>query len=161
MPRETTAGLPTVAVRCPANTVTRRIIAAAGVPVAAPSAAFCGDCRKVLEHKKTDTALTTKKIIGRRCLMELRPNSVINLGIGIPDGIGAVADEEGMTGQFTLSVESGPIGGVPTSDKDFGCAYNPEAIIDQCAQFDGYDGGGLDMSFLGLAEVDPGSPQCR
>ena len=117
--------------------------------------AFCGDCRKILEHKKTDTALTTKKIIGRRCLMELRPNSVINLGIGIPDGIGAVADEEGMTGQFTLSVESGPIGGVPTSDKDFGCAYNPEAIIDQCAQFDGYDGGGLDMSFLGLAEVDP------
>lgn len=115
--------------------------------------ALRGGCRKVLAHTQTDETLTAKKIIGRRCLMELQPNSVINLGIGIPDGIGVVAEEEGMTGQFTLSVESGPIGGVPTSDKDFGCAYNPEAIIDQCAQFDGYDGGGLSQSFLGLAEV--------
>ncbi|MBS6365858.1 MAG: 3-oxoacid CoA-transferase [Clostridiales bacterium] len=116
--------------------------------------ALCGDCRKVLEHRQEEIVLNAKRLIGRRCVMELQPNSVINLGIGIPDGIGMVADEEGVSDQFTLSVESGPIGGVPTSAKDFGCAYNPEAILPQNAQFDGYDGGGLNLSFLGLAEVD-------
>ncbi len=42
IPKTTTAGLDTVAVRCPATLVTRRIIARAGVPVAAPSANLSG-----------------------------------------------------------------------------------------------------------------------
>ena len=42
VPKCTTAGLSTVAVRCPDNDMTRRIIRLAGVPVAAPSANLSG-----------------------------------------------------------------------------------------------------------------------
>ena len=42
VPRRTTAGLDTVAVRCPDNTVTREIIRLSGVPIAAPSANISG-----------------------------------------------------------------------------------------------------------------------
>mgnify|MGYP000775350398 FL=1 len=42
VPRRTTGGLSTVAVRCPDNAVTREIIRLAGVPIAAPSANISG-----------------------------------------------------------------------------------------------------------------------
>lgn len=42
VPKCTTAGLPTVAVRCPDHAATRKIIALAGVPIAAPSANLSG-----------------------------------------------------------------------------------------------------------------------
>ena len=42
VPKRTTGGLSTVAVRCPDNTVTRQIIRLSGVPIAAPSANLSG-----------------------------------------------------------------------------------------------------------------------
>ncbi len=42
VPKCTTAGLPTVAVRCPDSEITRQIIRLAGVPIAAPSANISG-----------------------------------------------------------------------------------------------------------------------
>lgn len=116
--------------------------------------AYTGEVREP-EHVFQPRALDVRKVIQRRAFFELQKLSspVANLGTGIPAGVGQIAREEGYS-DFTLTVESGPIGGTPAAEKSFGASTNPEAIIDQAAQFDFYDGGGLDISFLGLAQMD-------
>ncbi|MCM3113763.1 acyl CoA:acetate/3-ketoacid CoA transferase [Neobacillus sp. MER 74] len=96
-----------------------------------------------------------RKIIGRRAVMELFPNAVVNLGTGIPgDVIGPIANEERINKAITLTIESGVIGGIPEGGTDFGITKNAEAIIEHCYQFDYYNGSGVDVTFMGMAEVD-------
>ena len=115
--------------------------------------AFSGQIRKPLSQI-TPIPLSERKVIARRCAMELREGDVVNLGVGMAADVANVVAEEGYSDRIIMTTESGQVGGVPSALPNFGSAYNPEATIEHGAMFDLIDGGGLDVTCLGLGEAD-------
>jgi propionate CoA-transferase len=115
---------------------------------------LCGAIRLNQKSAFKAMKLDAKKLLARRAAMELEQGMVGNLGVGAPEFVSNIAQEENMEDYMVLTVESGPIGGIPQGGVRFGTSVNADAIIDQPYQFDFYDGGGLDITFLGLAQVD-------
>jgi propionate CoA-transferase len=115
--------------------------------------AFSGEI-KVRTALMPPLPMSMRKVIGRRAALELRPNQIVNLGIGTPEALGDIVNEEEILDLITLTAEPGVIGGIPASGLNFGAATNTQAVIDQPYQFDFYDGGGLDLACLGLGQVD-------
>lgn len=118
------------------------------------SSVFAGHT-KVPQGSVAALKLDDKKVIARRAALELIPDSSVNLGLGIPMNVAAVAAEEGIGDEIVSSVEVGIIGGIPAGGANFGAAVNAWGWLHEPAQFDYYNGGGLELTCLGFAEVDP------
>ena len=116
--------------------------------------ALSGEYRVPLQNALPPMELSERKVIARRAAKEVRLDSVVNLGFGMPAGVSSVINEEGLIDRIKLSVEQGLTGGVPSGGSNFGLVYNPDVILETTHQFDWYDGGGLDLAVLSFAEFD-------
>ena len=117
------------------------------------SPSICGEGRIPVDSFPK-LAFTERKIVARRAAMELRPGKMLNVGIGMPDGVGSVGAEEGILELMTMTTELGNFGGMPARFMDFPATWNPDCTVDHAHMFDFYDGGGLDIAVLGMAELD-------
>ena len=116
--------------------------------------AYCGDTKAPVSSDDV-LPISLRKVIGRRALMELAPDDVLNVGTGIPnDVVGPIITEEGMSEDVTITVESGIYGGIPMGGIDFGIARNQFALVRHDDQFDYYNGPGVDVTYMGAGEVD-------
>jgi propionate CoA-transferase len=145
------------AVVVPGIFVDRVIVASPGAHAqtygTAYNPAFSGEIKVPLGMTEIPV-LDERKVIARRCAFELPLGGVINLGIGVPEVVGAVAAEERLLRHLTLTSEPGVIGGTPQGGLNFGASINIDALLHQNQQFDLYDGGGLDLACLGMAQID-------
>lgn len=115
---------------------------------------YCGASREPVTMKWPKAGIDERKFIARRQAMELRPGMLVNIGVGVSNGVPIILSEEGCWEQITLSLEQGQSGGVPVMGLDAGIMMNPRIILDHPVQHDLYHGGVLDATCLSAAETD-------
>ncbi len=115
--------------------------------------AYTGDAR-LADDRFPPLDFNVRKVIARRAAMELTPGAILNVGFGLPDGVVAVAREQGLAESILTTIEHGQFGGVPAGGLDFGAVYNPEAILETGHMFDFYQGRGVDQAYLGFLQFD-------
>ncbi len=115
---------------------------------------YCGASREPVTMKWPKEGIDERKFIARRQAMELRPGMLVNIGVGVSNGVPIILAEEGCWDQITLSLEQGQSGGVPVMGLDAGIMMNPRIILDHPTQHDLYHGGVLDATCLSAAETD-------
>lgn len=98
----------------------------------------------------------SERIILRRAALQLYPGDVINVGAGVATHLPRIAFEERVIDRVTFTNEHGVFGGLMATavGGSFVPALNAEAIMDSAFQFNFYDGGGLDIAFLGIGQID-------
>lgn len=115
---------------------------------------YCGASIEPVTQKWPNPNLDERKFIARRQAMELRPGMLVNIGVGVSNGVPIILAEEGCWDQITLSLEQGQSGGIPVMGLDAGVMLNPRVILEQPVQHDMYHGGILDATCLSAAEID-------
>lgn len=115
---------------------------------------YCGALKEPVTMKWPAPGLDERKFIARRQAMELRPNMLVNIGVGVSNGVPLILAEEGVWDQITLSLEQGQSGGIPVMGLDAGTMMNPRVILEHPVQHDMYHGGILDATCLSAAEID-------
>ncbi|MDA0658460.1 MAG: acyl CoA:acetate/3-ketoacid CoA transferase [Planctomycetota bacterium] len=147
---------PPQSVRVPGILIDRVVLAAADEHEQTFAEAYNPDYCSAGEIDDDSSRLpwSVRRVIAARACDAIQPGDIVNLGIGLPEGIARIAAERKLLNELTLTVESGPVGGLPAGGLSFGASKFPFAVVDQPAQFDFYDGGGLDFAALGAAEVD-------
>lgn len=117
---------------------------------------FSGELKMPPSHvaAQASASIEVEDIVSRRAAFELFPGALVNVGVGIGAGVGPVAAVEGIADKLTLTLEHGVFGGTPTPLPDFGVSLNPGSFVSPATMFDFYHGGGLDITFLGAAQVD-------
>ena len=115
---------------------------------------YCGQAR-VPQGSIAPAEFNERKFIARRGTLELSKGSIVNLGTGIPnDMVGKICNEEGISDDIMITVESGIYGGVQAGGIDFGIGQNLVAMIGHHEQMDYYNGAGVDITYMGLGELD-------
>lgn len=115
---------------------------------------LAGHYKIPINNDEAPQPFNIRKIIGRRAAMQLKKGDMANFGIGIPEYVTAVAREEGFLNKFENSIETGTFGGIPMIGISFGATLNPSVLMRADDILQWYDGGGLDIAFLGGAEFD-------
>ena len=108
----------------------------------------------VRESAKEDPKDLAKRLIARRAAKELKPGQLVNIGVGAPEFVGVEAARSGMLSKVALTVEAGVIKGLPAGGFAFGAAMGAQSCCTTAEQFDLYDGGGLNICFIGALEID-------
>lgn len=95
-----------------------------------------------------------RRVIARRAAQEVGRDVVLNLGFGISAHVTDQLMIEGRLDEVTTIIEQGHYGGVLATGDLFGMSHQSEALISSTDQFDVFAAGRIDVSALGMGQLD-------